>query len=170
MNSTKNHTLRYIKKLNLYDPSILVALVFQIFAYIYFIIIIIIIIIIIVNIIIKYYYNYNYNQGYETLVRTESYNNIIKCPSCRLIQNTTCISLYFRYIKDEYCPICLQEEKWFIQCNRSTAHILCCTDCYKPFSKKFILKKMCKWCNNYTEYIEPRIDSNKLFYAWCGKC
>ena len=156
MNSTKNHThhtLRYINKLNLNDAN-------------FFIIFILIFLIIIIK-----YYNTNYNnQEYETLGRTELYDNIIKCPSCRLIQNTKCISLCFRYINDACCPICLQEEKWFIQCNRTTAHILCCTDCYKPFSKKFILKKMCKWCNNYTEYIEPRIDSNKLFYAWCGKC
>ena len=126
------------------------------------------------------YYNNNYNN-YElsSLIITETINdehnnddfyyaNKIKCPYCRLIQDTQLY--YLRYIKNECCSICLEEEEWFIECKRTTRHILCCINCHKSLCKNLVQKKICKWCNTSREYIEPREYSHGLFYGWCGKC
>ena len=68
------------------------------------------------------------------------------------------------------CPICLENQKWYLPCSYSNQHILSCLECYCDITKNYSPEKRCKLCNINIEILGPKKNYNGIFYAWCGKC
>jgi hypothetical protein len=133
----------------------------------------------------RYLIQHNYNSDYNLDNNNSNLDNInnnryyiyqdnlspmidIKCTLCKHVQLD--VKLYYQYIEDCVCPICLENQKWYLPCSYSNQHILSCLECYCDITKNYSPEKRCKLCNINIEILGPKKNYNGIFYAWCGKC